>query len=259
MEARKESEGRQMSTATSAIATAQRILDIQRQQIEKQEAEAEIARTCEILFPRPNAVTELRILKASTPTYKRPHVESGYFDDWKKLAQAATSIIKATGWYIIPNEVKPDLLARRVNRIEPVADSETTSDKAILRRRWFLVDVDAERDPYISSTDAEHEAALTRAREIRDWLAADGWPDPIYADSGNGAHLMYPIDMPTDDGGIINRCLKALGEKFTRDGLKVDSTVGNPARIWKLYGTPARKGDSTAERPHRMARILETP
>ena len=40
---------------------------------------------------------------------------------------------------------------------------------------------------------------------------------------------------------------------------KVDETVGNPARIGKLYGTWARKGDSTADRPHRLARILAAP
>jgi len=35
--------------------------------------------------------------------------------------------------------------------------------------------------------------------------------------------------------------------------------VFNPARIWKLYGTVSRKGDSIPERPHRLARILEAP
>ena len=43
------------------------------------------------------------------------------------------------------------------------------------------------------------------------------------------------------------------------DRVDLDTTVHNPARIWKLYGTPACKGDSTAERPHRMARLLAVP
>ena len=33
----------------------------------------------------------------------------------------------------------------------------------------------------------------------------------------------------------------------------------NASRIWKCYGTIARKGDSTADRPHREASILDTP
>jgi hypothetical protein len=35
--------------------------------------------------------------------------------------------------------------------------------------------------------------------------------------------------------------------------------VFNPARIWKLYGTIARKGDSLPDRPHRLARVLDVP
>ena len=31
----------------------------------------------------------------------------------------------------------------------------------------------------------------------------------------------------------------------------------NPARIWKLYGTLAAKGDPTPERPHRLSRLVE--
>ena len=30
-------------------------------------------------------------------------------------------------------------------------------------------------------------------------------------------------------------------------------------RIWKLYGTVSRKGDSTADRPHRRSAVLEAP
>ena len=43
--------------------------------------------------------------------------------------------------------------------------------------------------------------------------------------------------------------------------MNIDTTVFNPARIWKLYGTTARKGDpvpagpSREARPHRMAYI----
>ena len=239
-------------------AAAKRVAERQQEQAEHKQAVAEIVRTCELLFP-PGAVTELRILGARTDTYRAPHTEAGYFDDWRKLAEATWSIPRATGAYIVPNVVNPDLLARRLNRIEPALKDFSTSDTAILRRRWLLIDIDPERPTGISSTNAEHESALVRAAEIRDWLGSYGWPNPILADSGNGGHLLYRVDLPADDGGLVNRCLVALGVTFSRDSLKIDSTVGNPARIWKLYGTPAAKGDSTRERPHRMSRILEAP
>ena len=41
--------------------------------------------------------------------------------------------------------------------------------------------------------------------------------------------------------------------------MKVDTSTFNPARIVKLYGTPARKGDSMPDRPHRLARLLDVP
>jgi hypothetical protein len=41
--------------------------------------------------------------------------------------------------------------------------------------------------------------------------------------------------------------------------VKVDVTCANAARIWKAYGTVARKGDSIPGRPHRRSQILEVP
>jgi hypothetical protein len=43
------------------------------------------------------------------------------------------------------------------------------------------------------------------------------------------------------------------------DQVSVDTGVYNAARIWKLYGTIACKGDNTPERPHRPARFIEVP
>jgi hypothetical protein len=117
--------------------------------------------------------------------------------------------------------------------------------------------LDAIRPSGISASDAEHNAALDKAQEIELYLHDLGWPDPIHADSGNGAHLLYPVDLPCDDGGVAEHCLAALAERFDDDVVKVDRKVFNPSRIWKLYGTRACKGDDTAERPHRMAQIIE--
>ncbi len=37
-----------------------------------------------------------------------------------------------------------------------------------------------------------------RAREVRDHLRGQGWPEPVVGDSGNGAHLLYRADLPND-------------------------------------------------------------
>jgi hypothetical protein len=208
-----------------------------------------------------NQVTELRALGASTRGHHKPQTVSGYFDNVQALVDAAKSelLLSAKGIYIIPNPVNPVLLVRAANRVQVAAHGSLTADRDVSARRWLLVDIDPVRPAGISSTDAEHEFALGRAREIRDALRHEGWPDPILGDSGNGAHLLYRIDLATKDDGLVRRCLQALALRFDDDSAKVDQSVFNPARIWKLYGTVSRKGDDSLERPHRMAKILEAP
>ena len=190
-------------------------------------------------------------------------VASGYFDDPEQLAsQVATldGLPGVQGIYVTLNEVNPALLARRANRIRTRLSKKdaTTADADILRRRWFPVDVDPVRPSGVSSTDAEHQAALDTAVRVADYLDGMGWPAPVAADSGNGAHLLYRIDLPNDDEArdLVKRCLGVLAALFDDDRTTIDPANHNAARIWKLYGTVTRKGDTTGDRPHRRSRIL---
>lgn len=205
-------------------------------------------------------VTELRVLDAVTSADRWPHTATGYFDDAGKLVAALDTIKSAKGFYIIPNAVKPALLARAANRLKKAGKGDSTGDNDIIARRWLLIDCDPQRPAGISSTDAEHEVAIKRAEAIRDALRHNyGWPEPIQADSGNGTHLLYRIDVSVNDDGLLQHCLTALAAQFDDDDVKIDQTVFNPARIWKLYGTLACKGDNTPDRPHQMSRILCAP
>ena len=205
-------------------------------------------------------VTELRALDASVNGDRWRSTISGYFDNGQALADACMTITSAVGVYLVLNPILPDLLARSWNHIKRAKDADCTKDHDILRRRWLPIDVDAVRPSGISSTDREHEAAQHRAGDIWSFIHDElGWGDPIEASSGNGAHLLYAIDMPTDDGGKVQKFLKMLSAKFSDSAVKVDTSVHNPARIWRLYGTPACKGDSIPSRPHRLSRILRAP
>jgi len=211
----------------------------------------------------PGQTIELRALDAvlAGARWARPQTVSGYFNDPWKLAKAvSTQIVSATGVYFTPNPVDPALLARASNHLAPAKQGQTTADKDILSRRHLLIDVDHERPAGISSTDEEHKKALAVARHIGSALAAEGWPRPLArSDSGNGAHLDYRIDLVNDAEALtlVNGCLAALAGRFNGDGIKIDLKVGNASRIWKLPGTPVRKGDDTRERPHRLARVLK--
>lgn len=211
----------------------------------------------------PGDVFEIRILDALTAQLMRPHVVSGYFD-YDHIEAAADEIEKVRlclGVYYTPNPVNRALIARSSNRLRDIEyrNQSTTTDADILCRRWLLIDCDAIRPSGISSSSAEHAAALAKAQEIRSNFAGADWADPLYIDSGNGAQLMYRIDLPRDDGGLVEKVLKKLDEWCSTPEVKIDVTVHNPARIWRLPGTYNCKGDPVEDRPHRMAKIIEQP
>ena len=205
-------------------------------------------------------VFEVRVLDAASTDYRREHIESGYFDyeHISAVPEALKRLLSFRGVYVTVNPVNPDLLARAVNRLRPAGRNPTTADTDIVRRRWLLIDCDPRRASGVSSSNSEHESALAKAREIRDGLSSLGWADPIMTDSGNGAQLMYRIDLPADDGELVHRVIGEIA-KASSEQVAIDTSVHNPARIWRLPGTMNCKGDSIPERPHRMARILEEP
>lgn len=205
-------------------------------------------------------VFEVRVLDAVSADYRREHIESGYFDyeHISAVPEALKRLLSFRGVYVTVNPVNPDLLARAVNRLRPAGRNPTTADTDIVRRRWLLIDCDPKRASGVSSSNAEHESALAKAREIRNGLSSLGWADPIMTDSGNGAQLMYRIDLPADDGELVRRVIGEIA-KASSEQVAIDTSVHNPARIWRLPGTMNCKGDSIPERPHRMARILDEP
>ena len=211
------------------------------------------------LFFQPGDVFEIRCLGATIPGMRYPHTESGYFD-YKHIDTIPKELenIHARGVYFTPNPVNPALLARAANRIKPAAKNESTSDGDILCRRWFLIDCDPSRPAKISASNTEHKFALAKTVEIRDKLTTEGFPDPVMLDSGNGAQLMYRIEESTDDNGLIQSCLKSLSS-HSDDKVKIDLTVHNPARIWRLPGTWNCKGDEVDDRIYRQAKIISSP
>jgi hypothetical protein len=219
---------------------------------------SEILRALELLA-EPSQVVELRLLEVQSQGLRMPVTMSGYFDDFELLADSACKYgNSAKGVYVTLNPVNPALLARASNRLRTAGRNDAlTSDADITKRRWLPIDLDPVRPSGISSTDQEHSLAVERAFQVRDAFRRQGWPTPIVGDSGNGAHLLYRVELPTSDGELVKRCLQALAGRFDDDQVKIDQLVFNPSRIWKLYGTVSRKGDHVADRPHRLARILE--
>ena len=187
----------------------------------------------------------------------RKRTDAGYFDasHWSQLAEHAVRLsASGAAVYVTLNPVDPQLLSRYSNRIETYA-SAATNDKQVTCRRWLLIDIDPTRPSGTSATDAQFEAAKDKVQEIRQYLVELNWPAPVVAQSGNGYHLLYAIDLPNDAEAtaLVKGVLSILGDRFDDAQIKVDRSVYNAARICKLYGTVANKGDNTSNAPWRLS------
>jgi hypothetical protein len=193
----------------------------------------------------------------------RKVISAGYFDGEHRAALAQEAVrLNSTGAqvYVTMNVLDPQLLGRYANRVEPNA-GETTSDANVLRRSWLLLDFDPCRPKGTSATDDQFRAAKAQARACCQALRDEGLPEPLQALSGNGYHLLYPIDLPNDETSrdLIQNALKGLAARFDTDAVKLDQSVFNSARITKLYGTVAAKGDNTPQTPWRVSRLRSAP
>jgi hypothetical protein len=218
--------------------------------------EEHMRRTLALLADGPSSVVEVRMPRA----HPRRGVWSGYFDP----AHHAVAVERALAYsgtvpavYVTLNALNPDLLARAANRL--IEAESTTANDHILRWRYILIDTDPVRLSNISSTDAEHAAALDRAYQVRRWLQAQGARGIVIADSGNGGHVLVQVeDLPNtpETTALVRQFLAALAFQFSDETVVIDESTAKPAQLTKLYGTMACKGDSTAERPHRPSRLL---
>lgn len=250
-------EGSDTDTNTSNFATSGTLGKTKALPIAPSPDKAIILAALDVLFD-PADVIELRAFHRG-----RKRTEAGYFDvDHRDaLADHATRLsVSGAAVYITLNPVEPQLLSRYCNRVESLATS-TTTDRQVMRRRWLLIDLDPVRPSGTSATDTQLEATYIKAREVYSYLKGIGWPAPVVAISGNGYHLLYAIDLPNDEAStaLVKAVLLVLGERFDDAHTKVDRSVFNAARICKLYGTLANKGDHTEMAPWRLSCLLQTP
>lgn len=130
------------------------------------------------------------------------------------------------------------------------------NDTMIQSVRAVFLDCDPERIKGISATDAEKRAADAVARAVADAFASSVGAEAVgRGDSGNGFFVLLAVEpfAPTPETTAkIAKLLGLLNRKFRVPGVKIDTSVCNPARLMPAAGTWKRKGWSTAERPHRM-------
>ena len=192
----------------------------------------EILKTIKLLH-KPGTVWEIRAIDAITGTWRKRHNVGGYFNSAENLIEQIDFIKSAVGIYITLNPVNPALLSRINNRLDDAKQNYSTSDQDIIKRDWMLIDLDPKRPANISSTDDELKMSQEVAKNVSLYLQKLNFPIPISAFSGNGSHLLYKIDLPKDDDGLVKRFLEALHNKFSDKLIEIDIKVFNPARITK--------------------------
>ena len=216
------------------------------------------------LFFAPGEVCEIRAIGVSgkNPGWQgfAKSIVSGYYNDPEAFGTGAGFLDKAEarGVYFTINPVNHALIARASNRLK--VPKSTTQDADIVCVRWLPIDLDPKRPADISATASEVQTAIDLGKKVAAWLEGElGFGKAIRAGSGNGCHLLYRLpDLPNnaETHQLVVDAIAAIAEKFKNDLVDVDVTTVNPARIWKLYGTIGRKGDSTADRPHRKSSLF---
>ena len=224
-------------------------------------------------FVQPDDVVEVRILNAYGKHKAwgggfAKGVVAGYFDDHDAFVNSVKAVNGTDhgGIYFTLQKIDNRLLGRAFNRLKP--SIQTTSDNDVQAYRWLFIDIDPVRPSGISSSAAELQCAKDKAQQVIVWLSAQGFSQPIIAMSGNGIHLLYRLhETPANESTIkfIKYFLKALAARFDSPQVSIDTSVFNPARICRLYGTSAKKGDAIPQgknrvaRPHRASYIKDIP
>lgn len=174
--------------------------------------------------------------------------------EYLRLARAGDGL-GAAGVFQVANSLS--------SRVRPLCKTGSWShrirraeDSWIAERRVLGIDIDPVRPSGVSATEDEWRACAEVAEHIKRYLCKYVPASSLgTGGSGNGVWIFVALQLVTKDPAHSERIkafLKALDKRFGKDGrVKIDSTVGNPARIVPLWGTWKRKGPDTPERPHR--------
>jgi len=214
-------------------------------------------------FVKSREVVEVRIPKTygKSPAWGNDFARgtvSGYFDNFNAFCNAVKAADKSnhSGIYFTLQVIDPRLIGRAFNRLKP--SDLTTSDNNVIAYRWLPIDIDPVRPAGVGSSDKELKHALEIMEDVEKFVIKNlQFPKPIKGMSGNGGHLLFRLlDLPINENSktFIKNILEMLSSEFSSNTVKIDTVNFNPARIWKLYGTTARKGDFVPEGNKREAR-----
>jgi hypothetical protein len=180
-------------------------------------------------------------------------------NDHLRLLREAERLPGFNGAYQLVNgPINPAIFARyQLNRIHPAWNGRV-GDSDVELRRAIYIDVDPIRPKGISATNDEKRAARDVCSRVEDLLLSVLQDECVLGrgDSGNGYFILIAIEpapISTESTARIRELLKRLASAYDTDRVKIDTSVGNAARLMPAAGTWKRKGENTPERPHRQS------
>lgn len=186
---------------------------------------------------------------------------SGYFTD---IDSALPYLRKHSeeAIYATLNPCKEACMSRiQGGELIDIGKNPTTSGNDIGGRDYILIDIDPERSAGTNASAEEKGYAEQMMRKVFKHLRNVGFHDPVIADSANGYHLYYRVQLANtpENTELVKRFLKVLGMYFSDEHCKIDEAVYDPNRISKVIGTMSTKGKSTKERPQRISDFVYIP
>jgi hypothetical protein len=240
-------------------AVTERVTETETFADEAAEGETKIEQAIRVLF-RPGALVEVRGRQISGD------MASSYFTDHERMARViekANNAEKYEAIWVTLQRVKPGTKKTRTD------EKPTTGNDDIEAYEWLVIDIDRPKgDPYKRSWNATgEELAVLKAAatKIVGWLTEQGFPEPVFACSGNGYHLLYKLgSLPTSYFETLHDVLKAVAHQFRGESatFDVDTSLADPCQIIKMYGTMSRKspkGSSNGSRRWRESYIERVP
>lgn len=170
---------------------------------------------------------------------------NGYFKDKSKLLSEIKKRPNLTYYFCI-NDISEEAYLKASNKevLNTAQKGGATNDDDIIKRSWLFIDFDPIRKSKTSATNEQKEKAKQKVKQVWDYLKTKGFKKPILADSGNGYHLIFKIDMENnkENTKILKDFLDTLNKKYNDEYTDIDKSVFNASRITKLYGVMTHKG-----------------
>lgn len=211
------------------------------------------------VFHEDGEVCEVRCIDAN----KVAPTMSGYYKSIDNLVRDVCKISLDERYqiYFVLNRIKDECYDRKQCEQMMSKVSNTTTDKDIEGIKWIFLDFDANHSAGIGSTDAQVELAKNKAHEVCKFLRENGFSKPVVGMSGNGFHAYIRCNLANNEESeqLIKRFTSALGMLFSDENIKIDPSVKNAARLGKIFGSMARKGRNSKDRPWRYSRLVQIP